>query len=64
MSMITADRVACHDIGIITVAKDYNVCLEYPTPNMLENVIFLLAEVKCKYTTERVVHGYIVFIVP
>ena len=23
MSMITADRVACHDIGIVTVAKDY-----------------------------------------
>ena len=31
---------------------------------MMENVIFLLAEVKCKYTAERVVHRYIAFIVP
>ena len=31
---------------------------------MLENIIFLLAEVKCKCTADRVVHGAIVFIVP
>ena len=54
MSMITADRVACHDIGIVTVPKDYNVCLEQPTSNM----------VKCKYTADTVVHGYIVFTDP
>ena len=54
MSMITADRVACHDTGIVTVPKDYNVRLEYPTSKM----------VKCKYTADTVVHGYNVFTVP
>ena len=31
---------------------------------MLENVLFLLAEVKCKCTADRMVHADIVFIVP
>ena len=39
--MITADRVACHDIGIVTVPKDYNVCLEQPTSNMVNSNILL-----------------------
>jgi len=58
MSMITADRVAYHDIAIVTVAKDY-VCLEYPTPNMFENVIFFpLRSYVRSNTADQVVHEY------
>ena len=59
MNMITANRLASHDIAIVTVAKDY-ACIgtfRITTLNMIKKGIIFLAEIKYKWTANKVVCG-------